>query len=93
MKLLNRCVTKTHFLIYRTFINTLELEIASIWQTNVNFSLFRYLQSQLSHIGESRMEKDFKLCENEGLFQEYLEMGKNIDRNNYAIAILKLYRP
>ena len=22
------------------------------------------------------MEKDFKLCENEGLFQEYLEMGK-----------------
>ena len=23
------------------------------------------------------MEKDFKLCENEGLFQEYLEMGKN----------------
>merc|ERR1719266_2815919 len=31
-------------------------------------------RSQLSHIGESRMEMDYKLVENEGLFQEYLEM-------------------
>ena len=33
------------------------------------------LQSKLTHIGESRMEMDYKLVENEGLFQEYLEMG------------------
>ena len=33
-------------------------------------------QSQLSHIGESRMEMDYRLVENEGLFQEYLEMGE-----------------
>jgi len=31
-------------------------------------------KSKLAHIGESRMEKDYKLVENEGLFQEYLEM-------------------
>jgi len=31
-------------------------------------------RSQLSHIGESRMEMDYRLVENEGLFQEYLEM-------------------
>jgi len=34
-------------------------------------------QSKLSTIGESRMEMDYRLVENEGLFQEYLEMGKN----------------
>ena len=39
-------------------------------------SLFSFLQSQLSHIGESRMEMDYRLVENEGLFQEYLEMGE-----------------
>ena len=37
---------------------------------------FLFLQSKLAHIGESRMEMDYKLVENEGLFQEYLEMGK-----------------
>jgi len=31
-------------------------------------------KSKLAHIGESRMEMDYKLVENEGLFQEYLEM-------------------
>jgi hypothetical protein len=36
-----------------------------------------FFQSKLAHIGESRMEMDYKLVENEGLFQEYLEMGKN----------------
>jgi len=34
------------------------------------------LQSKLNTIGESRMEMDYRLVENEGLFQEYLEMGK-----------------
>lgn len=29
----------------------------------------------LKEIGETRMECDYKLVENEGLFQEYLEMG------------------
>ena len=33
-------------------------------------------QSSLREIGESRMECDYRLVENEGLFQEYLEMGK-----------------
>jgi hypothetical protein len=27
------------------------------------------------------MEQDYKLVENEGLFQEYLEMGKNLPNN------------
>merc|ERR1719242_1818110 len=31
-------------------------------------------KSKLAHIGESRMGMDYKLVENEGLFQEYLEM-------------------
>merc|ERR1719458_2311434 len=31
-------------------------------------------KAKLSEIGESRMECDYKLVENEGLFQEYLEM-------------------
>merc|ERR1711863_200623 len=31
-------------------------------------------KSNLDKIGESRMEDDFKLAENEGLFEEYLEM-------------------
>ena len=39
----------------------------------VNYSL---LKAKLSEIGESRMECDYKLVENEGLFQEYLEMGE-----------------
>jgi hypothetical protein len=30
----------------------------------------------LKSIGGSQMEQDYKLVENEGLFQEYLEMGK-----------------
>lgn len=33
-------------------------------------------QSNLKYVAESRMEEDYKLVENEGLFQEYLEMGK-----------------
>ena len=33
-------------------------------------------KAKLSEIGASRMECDYKLVENEGLFQEYLEMGK-----------------
>ena len=36
---------------------------------------FSSLQAKLSEIGASRMECDYKLVENEGLFQEYLEMG------------------
>ena len=40
------------------------------------FLLFLPLQSMLSEIGASRMECDYKLVENEGLFQEYLEMGR-----------------
>ena len=39
----------------------------------VDSSLFK---AKLSDIGTSRMECDYKLVENEGLFQEYLEMGK-----------------
>ena len=31
-------------------------------------------KSNLDNIGDSRMEQDFRLAENEGLFQEYLEM-------------------
>ena len=34
------------------------------------------LQSNLSNIGASQMEEDYKLVENDGLFQEYLEMSK-----------------
>lgn len=30
----------------------------------------------LQDIGKSRMECDYRLVENEGLFQEYLEMGE-----------------
>jgi hypothetical protein len=33
-------------------------------------------QSHLGSIGGSQIEQDYKLVENEGLFQEYLEMGK-----------------
>ena len=33
-------------------------------------------QSNLSNIGASQMEEDYKLVENDGLFQEYLEMSK-----------------
>ena len=29
-------------------------------------------------VGENQIEQDYKLVENEGLFQEYLEMGKFI---------------
>ena len=36
-------------------------------------SLFK---SKLARIGGSQMEQDYKLVENEGLFQEYLEMGQ-----------------
>ena len=69
--------------IYRTC--NIIIKVSSIFNTVfpyhymklIPFLHFSFLQSQLSHIGESRMEKDFKLCENEGLFQEYLEMGKN----------------
>ena len=43
---------------------------------NSHFLLNFFFQSKLAHIGESRMEMDYKLVENEGLFQEYLEMGK-----------------
>ena len=39
------------------------------------------LKAKLSEIGASRMECDYKLVENEGLFQEYLEMGK-VTHNN-----------
>jgi len=39
-------------------------------------SLLFLFQSMLKSIGGSQMEQDYKLVENEGLFQEYLEMGK-----------------
>ena len=39
-------------------------------------------KAKLSEIGASRMECDYKLVENEGLFQEYLEMGKVGCRNH-----------
>ena len=43
----------------------------------INFSLiYLLLQSNLSNIGASQMEEDYKLVENDGLFQEYLEMSK-----------------
>ena len=56
---------------------------------SVEFSFFIefFFQSKLSHIGESRMEMDYKLVENEGLFQEYLEMGKNFFKNYFLIPI------
>ena len=37
---------------------------------------FVYSQSALSSSGASQIEQDYLLVENEGLFQEYLEMGK-----------------
>jgi hypothetical protein len=37
-------------------------------------------QSHLSSIGGSQIEQDYKLVENEGLFQEYLEMGNEKNR-------------
>ena len=43
---------------------------------NKELRFLYFSQSKLAHIGESRMEMDYKLVENEGLFQEYLEMGK-----------------
>ena len=57
---------------------------------SVEFSFFIefFFQSKLSHIGESRMEMDYKLVENEGLFQEYLEMGKNFFYKFFWIPIL-----
>ena len=45
-------------------------------------------QSKLQEIGESRMECDYKLVENEGLFQEYLEMGKEFKRIRYMYYIV-----
>ena len=51
--------------------------ICSQYNLDLQFTrIFFSLQSKLAHIGESRMEMDYKLVENEGLFQEYLEMGK-----------------
>ena len=57
--------------------------LQQLWKLPLIFKLrllfiisFLFLQSKLAHIGESRMEMDYKLVENEGLFQEYLEMGK-----------------
>ena len=38
--------------------------------------MYLLLQSNLSNIGASQMEEDYKLVENDGLFQEYLEMSK-----------------
>ncbi|XP_059085679.1 anoctamin-7-like isoform X3 [Tigriopus californicus] len=35
---------------------------------------WHHRKSSLQEIGESQMERDYKLVENEGLFQEYLEM-------------------
>ena len=35
------------------------------------------MQSGLSRVGGSQTEQDYKLVENEGLFQEYLEMGES----------------
>ena len=40
-----------------------------------NLVYFYIFQSALKEIGVSRIECDYKLVENEGLFQEYLEMG------------------
>ena len=46
--------------------------IISLKNCLINF----LLQSNLSNIGASQMEEDYKLVENDGLFQEYLEMSK-----------------
>ena len=59
------------------FISSTALKIATYFFKLPSFHNFLpFLQSKLAHIGESRMEMDYKLVENEGLFQEYLEMGK-----------------
>lgn len=42
---------------------------------HVGLSVVFLFQSNLSSKGDSQMERDFRLVENEGLFQEYLEMG------------------
>jgi hypothetical protein len=60
--------------------------VASVWsqllQTGYLFKNgFACVQSKLKSIGGSQMEQDYKLVENEGLFQEYLEMGKNLPNN------------
>ena len=49
---------------------------------------FILFQSKLSTIGESRMEMDYRLVENEGLFQEYLEMG-NVTKKFWRKNVLK----
>ena len=73
----------TYFLILNCLIALMILKLLQKWIiTDFKYILIRfknvfiYFQSKLAHIGESRMEKDYKLVENEGLFQEYLEMGK-----------------
>ena len=63
------------------FISSTALKIATFLKNCLLFIIFfLFLQSKLAHIGESRMEMDYKLVENEGLFQEYLEMGKYLDK-------------
>ena len=49
--------------------------LISLWRSSLPNSV-KFFQSKLENIGESRMEMDYRLVENEGLFQEYLEMGK-----------------
>ena len=50
-----------------------------VWFT---IKLIFYFQSHLSSIGGSQIEQDYKLVENEGLFEEYLEMSKYIYNNS-----------
>ena len=41
-----------------------------------HFQWFISSQSHLSSFGGSQIEHDYRLVDNESLFQEYLEMGK-----------------
>mgnify|MGYP001244237110 CR=1 FL=1 len=75
------------------FISSTALKIAIFKKKISIFHNFLplFLQSKLAHIGESRMEMDYKLVENEGLFQEYLEMGKyfrSVLKNVFTAIIL-----
>lgn len=51
-------------------------------ESKFHFKINVFLQSHLSSIGGSQIEQDYKLVENEGLFEEYLEMSKYIYNNS-----------
>ena len=64
-------------------------------ESKFHFKINVFLQSHLSSIGGSQIEQDYKLVENEGLFQEYLEMGKhsflikNVSKVFFLISVLQ----